>query len=126
MRRLTHLVVLLAFVFSCGGQWAAIQCVAWANMIRDYSQMVPLAQAMKMTFSGDYPCAICKALAEKKNSDQQKAFSPGQVRQEVHSAPGDDGGRAAEDRCPKVSRFPRLFLVPFGSSSDSSAPIGLS
>ncbi len=75
MRRLTHLVVLCAFVFSCGGQWAAIQCLAWGNMIREYSQMVPLAQAVKMTLSGDYPCAICKALAEKKNADQQKAFA---------------------------------------------------
>jgi hypothetical protein len=77
MRRLTHLVVLVAFVFSCGGQWAAIQCLAWGNMIREYSQMVPLTQAVKMTFSGDYPCMICKALAEKKSADQQKALALG-------------------------------------------------
>ena len=75
MRRLTHLVVLLAFVFSCGGQWAALQCLAWGNMIREYSQMVPLTQAVKMSFSGDYPCTICKALAEKKRTDQQKALA---------------------------------------------------
>jgi hypothetical protein len=75
MRRLTHLVVLLAFVFSCGGQWAAVQCLAWGNMIREYSQVVPLTQAVKMTFSGEYPCEICKALAEKKSSDQQKALA---------------------------------------------------
>jgi hypothetical protein len=75
MRRLTHLVVLLAFVFSCGGQWAAIQCLAWANMVREYSQVVPLTEAVKMTFSGDYPCSICKALAEKRSTDQQKALA---------------------------------------------------
>jgi hypothetical protein len=75
MRRLTLLLVLVAFTFSCGGQWYVLQCVAWANMIREYSQMVPLAQAVKMTFSGDYPCAICKALAEKKSADQQKALA---------------------------------------------------
>ncbi len=75
MRRLTHLVVLVAFIFSCGGQWAVFQALAWGNMIHEYSQMVPLTQAVKMTFSGEYPCKICKALADQKTSDQQKALS---------------------------------------------------
>jgi hypothetical protein len=75
MRRLTHLIVLVAFVFSCGGQWAAFQVIAWGNMIREYSEMVPLAQAVQMTFSGEYPCAICKAIAERKSAEQQKAFT---------------------------------------------------
>jgi hypothetical protein len=79
MRRLTHLIILTAFIFSCGGQWAAFQCVAWANMIREYSEMVPMAQAVEMTFSGQYPCAICKAIAEKKNSEQQKTFLVGKA-----------------------------------------------
>jgi hypothetical protein len=75
MRRLTHLVVLIAFVFSCGGQWAAFQVIAWGNMIREYSEMVPLTQAVQMTFSGQYPCPICKAIAERKSSEQQKEFA---------------------------------------------------
>jgi len=75
MRRLTHLVVLGAFVFSCGGQWAALQVLAWGNMIREYSQMVPLTQAVEMTFSGQYPCPICKAIAERKNAEQQKEMT---------------------------------------------------
>jgi hypothetical protein len=75
MRRLTHVIVLAAFVFSCGGQWYALQCVAWANMIREYSEMVPVTQAVQMTFSGQYPCAICKAIAERKNSEQQKSLA---------------------------------------------------
>jgi hypothetical protein len=72
MRRLTHLVVLVAFVFSCGGQWTVLQCVAWANMIREYSEMVPVTQAVEMTFSGKYPCAICKEIAEKKEAENAK------------------------------------------------------
>jgi len=72
VRRLTLLVVLVAFTFSCGGQWPVIQCFAWANMIREYSEMVPLAQAVQMTFSGQYPCAMCKAIAEKKQSEDTK------------------------------------------------------
>jgi len=70
-------VILGAFIFSCGGQWGVLQCVAWANMIREYSGMVPLSEAVSMTFSGKYPCPICKAIAEKKNSEQQKALALG-------------------------------------------------
>jgi hypothetical protein len=75
MRRLTHWIILVAFVFSCGGQWGAFQVIAWGNMIREYSEMVPLAQAVEMTFSGKYPCAICKAIAERKSSEQQKQIA---------------------------------------------------
>jgi hypothetical protein len=74
MRRLTHIVILATFIFSCGGHWCVFQCIAWANMIHEYSQMVPLTQAVQMTFSGEYPCLICKAIAEKKSSEQQKAL----------------------------------------------------
>lgn len=74
MRRFTLFVVLVAFTVSCGGQWPVLQCIAWANMIREYSEMVPMTEAVQMTFSGHYPCALCKAIAEKKNSEQQKSF----------------------------------------------------
>jgi len=69
MRRLIQIIVLAAFVFSCGGHWYVLQAVAWVNMIRDYAQFVPVSEAVSMTFSGKYPCAICHALAEKKQSE---------------------------------------------------------
>ncbi len=89
MRRFTLFVVLVAFTFSCGGQWPVLQCVAWANMIREYSEMVPLTQAVEMTFSGRYPCELCKAIAQKKQEEntklaatfkhEKKVVSPGLV-----------------------------------------------
>jgi hypothetical protein len=75
MRRLTHIIVLAAFVFSCGGQWYVLQCVAWIKMLHDYAQMVPFTEAVGMTFSGQYPCEICKAIAEKKQSENTKICS---------------------------------------------------
>jgi hypothetical protein len=75
MRRLTHIIVLAAFVFSCGGQWYVLQCVAWIKMLHDYAQMVPFTEAVGMTFSGQYPCEICKAIAEKKQSENEKICS---------------------------------------------------
>jgi hypothetical protein len=75
MRRLTPIIVLAAFVFSCGGEWYVLQGIAWIKMIHDYSQMVPLAQAVSMTVSGQYPCEICKAIAEKKQAENDKLAS---------------------------------------------------
>jgi hypothetical protein len=74
MRRLTHFIVLAAFVFSLGGHWYLLQGIAWVNMVREYSQMVPFTTAVSMTLSGQYPCPICKAIAEKKNSEQEKTI----------------------------------------------------
>lgn len=52
-----------------------LQGVAYANMIREYSEVVPFTQAVKMTLSGEYPCAMCKAIADKKQSENSKIFS---------------------------------------------------
>jgi len=70
MKRLMQLFVLGAFIFSCGGHWYVLQCIAWVNMIHEYSQVVPLTEAVSMTFSGKYPCPLCKAIAEKKESER--------------------------------------------------------
>jgi len=67
--------VLFAFLLNCGGHWYVLQGVAWVNMIRDYSQMVPLTQAVAMTFSGEYPCPICKAIAKEKKAENAKFCS---------------------------------------------------
>lgn len=75
MKRLTQLLVLAAFMFSCGGQWYVLQAVAWVHMIYDYSQVVPLTEAVSMTFSGKYPCEICKAIADKKQSEQSRVIA---------------------------------------------------
>ena len=49
-----------------------LQAIAWGNMVREYSTEVPFTQAVEMTLSGRYPCAICKAIAEKQNSENAK------------------------------------------------------
>jgi hypothetical protein len=72
MRRLTLLVVLVAFTFSCGGQWYVLQAIAWTKMIQEYSDMVPFTQAVQMTFSGKYPCELCRIIAEKRQSENAK------------------------------------------------------
>jgi hypothetical protein len=71
LRRLGTILVCFAMFFIAGGHWAVLQSVAWAGMVRDYSQRDGLAAAVQKTFSGQYPCGMCKRIAEEKSKEQQ-------------------------------------------------------
>jgi hypothetical protein len=52
--------LLLAWLCANGALWNVVQVVAWAKMLHDYSQVMPAAEAVKITFDGSAPCALCK------------------------------------------------------------------
>jgi len=58
-RRLSFLVLLLAWLAANGAAWNVVQVVAWAKMFRDYSQVMPVGQALRLTFDGSAPCGLC-------------------------------------------------------------------
>jgi hypothetical protein len=78
-------LISLAIVFRCVGQiativalccaielhWVALQSVAWATMIVDYSKRAPLCQAITQTFDGAHPCSLCHAVNAGKNSEKK-------------------------------------------------------
>jgi hypothetical protein len=74
MRRLSALLILIAFVFSTGGHWYVLQGVAWTKMVSEFSEYTPLVQAVKMAVSGQYPCKMCKVIAEKKQQEEQSQY----------------------------------------------------
>ena len=117
MRRLTLIVVLIAFTFSCGGQWPLLQGVAWVNMICEYSQLVPLPEAAQMTFSGQYPCELCKIIAEKRQSENTKYATSFKYEKKAVSP-----SLLVEDQI--VSAAPQFFLVsePFFLSRSEAPP----
>ena len=69
--------MILAICMSIGAHWAALQSVAWATMLVEYSQHATLKKAIAQTFDGDHPCNLCKrVVAEQqlpKKSDTQKS-----------------------------------------------------
>jgi hypothetical protein len=75
VRRLPHIFILAAFLFSSGGQWYFLQGVAWVEMVRNFNQFYPLTQSVEMTLSGQFPCPLCKAIAQKKQDDNLKMVS---------------------------------------------------
>ncbi|MDK3160814.1 hypothetical protein QPK87_30280 [Kamptonema cortianum] len=57
--------------FLMGGHWAVLQTVAWANMIRTYSQDAALNVAIEKTFSGEHPCSLCAKISEAKKQESK-------------------------------------------------------
>jgi len=61
----------LALFSIAGGHWAVLQAVAWAQMLRDYSENATVAEAVEKTFSGEAPCAMCKQITEARQKEEK-------------------------------------------------------
>ena len=59
-RRLSIGCLLFAWLCANGALWNVVQVVAWAKMYHDYSQVMPAARALQITFDGTAPCALCR------------------------------------------------------------------
>ncbi len=56
--------------FTLGGQWAALQSVAWTGMFINFVQTAPVGEALKMTFDGEHPCSVCHLVREGRKSQE--------------------------------------------------------
>ncbi|MFZ4116652.1 MAG: hypothetical protein ACOYK6_08045 [Chthoniobacterales bacterium] len=61
-------------IFSiAGGQWTLLQTIAYVRMVYSYSSTGTLTSAVEKTFSGKYPCALCKKISmEKKKATKNE------------------------------------------------------
>lgn len=68
-------VICLAMFSVMGGHWAILQVVAWSKMIVAYSQDTrSVTSGIQRTFSGEFPCEMCKSIAEaRKKQDKEPA-----------------------------------------------------
>ncbi len=53
------------------GPFNVLQTIAWGNMLHDYSTERNFSEAAEMTFSGDYPCEMCRRIAEAKFQESE-------------------------------------------------------
>ncbi len=58
-RNVSIFCLLLAWLCANGAVWNVVQVVAWARMFHDYSQIMPAAKALQVTFDGSKPCELC-------------------------------------------------------------------
>jgi hypothetical protein len=64
-------LLVAALFFAIGGHWAVLQTVAWASMIVEYSHEGAVTTAVEKTFDGRHPCAICKAIQTRQQSEKK-------------------------------------------------------
>ena len=76
VRSAVRFATVLVLVLTLGLHWALLQTLAWTGMIIAYSQENPFRDAVRMTFDGEHPCAMCKTIkqgrSEERKQDQQK------------------------------------------------------
>jgi hypothetical protein len=76
-RRIGILLMALAFFSIAGGQWAVVQSVAWAEMLRDYTlQTGSVTVAVEHTFDGQHACEMCRRIQAAKSQEQEHKQSP--------------------------------------------------
>jgi len=74
--RLAKVVLVLALSASIGLHWAFFQSLAWTSMLADHLRRDSLAQAVELTFDGNHPCPLCKAIAAGKKSEKKNESAP--------------------------------------------------
>ena len=54
--------MVLSLCAAIGLHWAALQSIAWAGMLIDYSRTASVSTAFEQTFDGRHPCPLCNAI----------------------------------------------------------------
>jgi len=70
--RLGKWLVVLSLVLMIGGHWALLQSAAWIGMTAKFSQKETVAVALEKTFSGKYPCKLCKFVKAGKATEHKQ------------------------------------------------------
>ena len=67
-------LILLSCLHLCAGGTGLFQILAWSRMLVDYSASVGIAEGVAMTFDGQHPCGLCKAITEqsRQKKDNEK------------------------------------------------------
>jgi hypothetical protein len=80
---IARIAVALVLCLSIGAHWAALQSIAWASMIVEYSQSASLAKAVAETFDGNHPCDLCKHIKRAQHSEKKPEAQSTTVKQDL-------------------------------------------
>ena len=78
-RKISLLCLLVAWLCANGVVWNVVQVIGWPKMLHDYSQVMPVTEAIKLTFSGEAPCDFCRVAETGKDQADQQLPSPTSV-----------------------------------------------
>ena len=70
-RQLATTLALVTCLLASGVQWPAVQTLGWAQMIVNHARTMPLAEAVRLTFSGEELCAVCEFVQAAQDAERQ-------------------------------------------------------
>lgn len=74
--RLGNCLLIVALITATGGHWAALQTIAWTNMLAENLRTASLEEALTKTFDGKNPCKLCKSIDEGKRAERKSEVPP--------------------------------------------------
>lgn len=74
--RFGRLLLVLSVCASLGMHWAALQAVAWTQMLVTYSQNADFGEAVKKTFDGEHPCDLCQIVTQGQDEQKRQEAAP--------------------------------------------------
>ncbi|TLD69183.1 hypothetical protein FEM03_18970 [Phragmitibacter flavus] len=73
MQTIARASIAAALMITIGLHWSALQMVAWATMLPDYTAEQGLIEGIANTFNGTQPCPMCRQIAASQKSDPQSS-----------------------------------------------------
>jgi hypothetical protein len=80
--RLGHALLIVALLGATGGHWAMLQSVAWATMLADNARTDTFETSLQKVFDGRHPCALCKQIAQGRQSEKKSELQSGMKKLE--------------------------------------------
>ena len=71
VKRLKICIFAVLVLMVGAGPSACLQCVAWAEMLHNFSREGSFADAVVKTFDGRHPCQLCTTIAREKQKEQK-------------------------------------------------------
>lgn len=105
MKTLRNIFLLLGCLHLAVGSLNCLQFVAWAKMLHDYSGERSLTEAADMTFSGEFPCSMCRTIAVAKFEEAENQKTPHRVPDEDRSLLRPDFQPLAKIPLPRVDHW---------------------
>ena len=82
-QRVSLILTLSAWLLATGSHWDLVQTFGWGRMIATYAKTMPVAEAVRLTFTTDNLCSVCELVQESKRSQESSPLPGGRLETKV-------------------------------------------
>jgi len=75
-RSFSFACLVVAWLCANGAVLDAVQVIAWGRMFATYAHSFSVGEAVRRTFDGHHPCALCRAVDDARAADRGPAPAP--------------------------------------------------